>query len=156
MGKEFTIIAKFTIPTGAAANSTIPVKFMVDPRQGELNALQVPKGEVWVIKDIYVTSAPSVDSVVELYKNDDEKVLVTDPLGALVQSNPAKPKYKPITFEEFSKLSAVAITLAANGTGADVEVTFYIKAEKYPAGAARPAAPARTGGLREAFHALVP
>lgn len=158
MGKEFVIIAKFTVTASAAANSTFPVKFLVDPRQGELNALQVPKGETWVIKDIYVTSSPAVDAVVELYKNDDNKVLVTDPLSALIQSNPAKPKYKPIPFEEFSKLSAVAITLAAETSGSNQEITFYIKAEKVEAGAPAPVATpvARRPSLKEAFEALVP
>jgi len=149
MAKEFVIIAKYTVPANSPANSTVPIKFILDPRQGELNAIQVPKGETWVIKDIYVTKAPDVDGVVELFKNDDTKVLVTDPLSALVQSNPAKPKYKPIVFEEFSKLSADAITLDAAGTS-NVDVTFYIKAEKYEAGAAAPAPapqpqPARPG-----------
>ena len=156
MGKEFTVIAKVTIDANAPANSTFPVKFLVDPRQGELNAIQVPKGETWVLKDVYVTSAPSVDAVAEIFKNDDNKVLMTDPLSALVQSNPAKPKYKPIVFEEFSKISADVITLAANGTSAVTE-TFYLKFEKVEAGAPAPApAPARRPSLREAFEALVP
>ena len=150
--REFVIIAKFTATANSPANSTFPVKFIVDPRRGEEVVLQVPKGEAWVIKDIYVTSAPSVDAVVSLFRNDDERVLTTDPLSALVQSNPAKPKYKPIVFDEFNKLSAEAVILAAVGT-ADVTVTFYIKAEKMRK---VPAEARKTGGLREMFMKLVP
>ena len=160
MEKEFTVIAKVTVDANAPANSTFPVKFLVDPRQGELNAIQIPKGETWVLKDVYVTSAPSVDAIVEIYKNDDNKVLGTDPLSALVQRNSAKPKYKPVAFEEFSKLSAVAITLAANGTSA-AEITFYMKFEKVPVTQVQENAPVYSPAparpsIKRAFEAIVP
>jgi len=143
VAKELTLIAMVNIPANTKAHSVVPVSFTVDPQLGPQNSIQIPKGKAWIVKDVYTTESPSVDCIIQFMKNDEGPILQTDPLSTLIVTNPAKPKYKPLYYEEFSKLSAKAVTLADAGTGG-ATVTFYIKVEEVPATSG---APGRPSGL---------
>lgn len=125
-----TIIAQYTVPANATANNIYPVNFIVDPQKGAQSDITIPKGEAWVLEDIFVTSAPSIDGLVQIFKNDYTLEIQTDPLSTLVVSNPAKPKYPKKVYVGFDKISAKAINLAAGGASATT-ITFYIKISRF-------------------------
>jgi len=100
-----------------------------------VTVLTVPKGKRLIIKDIYIDSAPTTDIVAEIYKNRDTRVLITDPMSGLIATNPAKPKYKPLVFDEHETLHIYVVNLAAVGASDESDV-FYMKVEEVPIGKA--------------------
>lgn len=136
MARELTLIAQFTVPANAPANSTVTVDFIVDPRLGSQSVYIVPTGYDIIIKDIYVTNTPAVDAVVNIVKNQEEVVATTDPLSTMNVNNVARPRVKPLVFRSGEMLSAQAVTLAVGGAS-DQTITFYIKAELIERGTAK-------------------
>lgn len=127
---EQTLICQATFPANLPANSIVPVNFIIDPQKGPEVVLAPAMNESIVIDDIYVTSAPGVDAIVQLIKNEYEVICMTDPLSTLVVTNPARPKYAKKVLNPLERLSAKAINLSAVGASA-VTITFYMKIVRF-------------------------
>jgi len=127
---ETTLKCTVTFDANLPANSVKIVNMTLDPLVGAQTVLQVPDNEAWVIEDIYVTSSPDVDAIVDIYKNELDVVLKTDPISTLLVSNPSRPKYGKKVFEPGARLSMRAVNLAAIGTEA-VTDTFYVKLVRF-------------------------
>jgi len=128
---EHTGIITITLPANLPANQTVVASFTLDPRYPSVSRLTIPKGETWQIEDIYITSAPSVDCIVRIVKNEREVIHITPPVSTLDVSNPARPRLGvPITFSEYDTVTIEAINLANVGSS-DVTITLYVKVVKY-------------------------
>ena len=123
---EKTYSVEYTLSADLAARSITPCNIRPDPAKSAVSVLQVPKGQKLIIVDVWIDSAPTTDVQAVFYKNRDERVLITDPMSGLVGTNPAKPKYAPIEFDEMETLNIDVINLAAVGASAESD-TFYIK-----------------------------
>ncbi len=128
---EKTIQIQVTIPAKQEANSLLTAKLIDNPVEGAKDSLQVPVTQVWIIKDIYVKSAPSIDVMLEIYKNGTKKMIRTSPLSTQVITNDSRDKITPLGFEPGSIISVQAINLEANSGTAAVTVTAYAKVEVY-------------------------
>ncbi|MEM4619688.1 MAG: hypothetical protein QW607_05690 [Desulfurococcaceae archaeon] len=127
---EQTLICKATFSANLPANSIVPVNFIIDPQKGDEPVLTPAMNESIVIDDIYVTTSPGVDCIVQLIKNEYETICVTDPLSTLSVTNPARPRYAKKVINPLERLSAKAINLSAVGSTA-VTVTFYMKIVRF-------------------------
>jgi len=127
-----TIICQYTTPQNVPANTIVPVNMIIDPQKGSVTSYTVPPGERWIVKDFYVTSAPSKDAIISLIKNDYSTLLNTDPISTLTISNPAKPTYPAKEFVAGENISMKATVLVAGGTSAATD-TFYVKVVRYKA-----------------------
>ena len=128
---EKTIQIQVTIPANTSANSVLTAKLIDNPVEGAKDSLQVPVTQVWIIKDIYVKSAPSIDVMLEIYKNGTKKMVRTAPLSTQVITNDSRDKITPLGFEPGSIISVQAINLDANSGTAAVTVTAYAKVAVY-------------------------
>lgn len=126
---EQTIICEVTLPANLPANSIVPVNFIIDPQKGKESTIVPAMNESIVIEDFYVTTAPSVDCIIQLIKNEYEVILQTDPLSTLTVTNPAKPRYSKKVLNPMERLSAKAINLSPVSTA--VTVTFYMKIVRF-------------------------
>ena len=124
---EKTLIVKVTVPAGQAQYSELVGKIISDPAVGEVQSVQVPVTETWVIKDVYTKSSPAIDLNVRIIKNQ-RKPLQEIVLGTQVISNPARPKIKPMAFGPGDVLSVKAVNLAAGGSS-DTTIEFYLRVE---------------------------
>ncbi len=129
--KERTLIIKVSIPAGTDANRILTARLNADPKTGDQDFIQIPKGKVWVIDDIYVISSPSIDVILYFYKNDEKLMTSTPPVSTLQVNNPARPMVEPFGYEEFSKMTVLAVNLAKNTGSEAVEVTVYAKVKEY-------------------------
>jgi len=127
-----TLTCTATFAANLPANSVVPVNMTLDPLVGAQTVLQVPQNESWVIEDVYIISSQTPNAIVEMYKNDLEKEIVTDPINTLLVSNPTRPRYPKKVYGPFSRLTMRAINLAAIGTDA-ATITFYVKIMRFAA-----------------------
>ena len=131
MGRKETWTLKITIPAGQAANSTLNVKIIRDPRTGEEDYIQMV--QTFYVHDVYVLSSPSIDCILIFEKNDTRVVAKTPPLSALDVTKTNRPfpfgKDTVLGYESLAKLTIKAINLEANSGTADVEVTAYMEVE---------------------------
>jgi len=125
MATEKTLQIKVSVPAGANANTILMAKIIEDPKKGEQSEILVPKGEIWIIDDIYITSTPSIDVMLYFYKNDRKLMTSTPPVSTLKVDNPARPTVQPIGYMEHEKLTVQAVNLAANSGTSAVDITVY-------------------------------
>ncbi len=133
---EKTITIQVTIPAGQAANSVLTAKLIDNPIEGAKDSLQVPINEVWLITDLYVKSAPSIDCILEFYKNGTKKMIRTDPLSTNVITYDTRPGIGSayLGYGPGDILSIQAINLDKNSGTAAVTVTAYAKVKVYRRG----------------------
>jgi len=127
---ETTLTCTATFDADLPANSVKPVSMTLDPLVGSQTVLQVPMNESWVIEDMYIISSQTPNSIIEVYKNELDVVLKSDPINTLLVSNPSRPKYGKKVFGPNDRLSMRAINLAAIGTSA-ATITFYVKLVRF-------------------------
>ncbi len=120
-----------TIPANQPANSVLQANITLDPLEGARASVTVPKGETWILSDLYIRSSSDVPVETKLIfvKNDRENVLDTQPLSVYVVTNPSRPLITPITLEEGDKLTIRAINLVAGPATAQT-VTAFIKLQR--------------------------
>lgn len=133
---EKTITIQVTVPAGQAANSVLTAKLIDNPIEGSKDSLQVPINEVWMITDLYVKSAPSIDCILEFYKNGTKKMIRTDPLSTNVITYDTRPGIGSayLGYGPGDILSVQAINLDANSGTAAVTVTAYAKVKVWRRG----------------------
>jgi hypothetical protein len=136
LGIEKTYSVEYTLPANLAARSVTACQIRTDPSKNPESIVQVPKGYQLIIKDIWIDAAPSPDVQAVFWKNRDERVLITDPLSGLIATNPAKPRYKPLIFDEGETLNIDVVNLSAVGASAVSDV-FYLKVEEVKKAEAR-------------------
>jgi hypothetical protein len=125
-----TVECKVTFDANLPANSVKNVSLTLDPLTGPQSVLTVPKGEAWVVDDVFIkaTGDVGVEAIALLIKNDRQEVSRFGPLSTLLVSNPSRPpmpKPKPV-YREGERLSLRAINLAAIGASAATD-TFYMR-----------------------------
>jgi hypothetical protein len=125
-----TVTCSVTFDAKLPANSVKNVSLTLDPLTGPQTVLTVPKGEAWVVDDVFIkaTGDVGVEAIVTLIKNDRQEVSRFGPLSTLLVSNPSRPpmpKPKPV-YREGERLNLRAINLAAIG-GSPVTDTFYVR-----------------------------
>lgn len=130
--KTFEVTAQVTVPASAAANSTLIVSFITDPRLPAVSSLTIPATETWSLDDVYVTTSQSIDQALEIKRNDFETLAFLGSINARLISNPSRPAFKKLIFPANSKLTMIAINLAAGGTAATT-ITFYLRFTRYTA-----------------------
>jgi len=133
---EKTWILKATVPDGTKAGSVVTVTFKLDPSLGETSVVEVDKGKVYKIKDIYIMDTQPVNGVLKIFEGTYDKLrLSSDPINTLVQSNNMKPRYSPLPFPENTKITAQFVLLEdyTPGTGTPAEITIYAKVDEVPA-----------------------
>lgn len=125
-----TWLINITLPANTVAGTPVNTTITVDPQQPAEN--YIIRKYVVDIKDLAVTSAPSVDVILRFIKNDVYVKAVTPPVSNLVYSNPAKPNAfsgsrEPMKFRilPFEKLAIQAVPLSNVGASA---VTFTVTA----------------------------
>lgn len=128
---ETTWIVQVTVPAKQPANSLLPASIVIDPQKGPEASFTVPKGQMVVVKDIYVSKAPTADGLLIVKRNEFQEVLRTDVVSSLIVTNPAKPKYKELVFTEGDRISFQYLNTAAGGD-TDETVTIYVKVEILP------------------------
>jgi hypothetical protein len=126
---EQTLIATVTVPANQAVNSLLMSNITTDPMLPAQQRLSIPKGEYWVIEDLYVTASPSVDGIVR-FKVNDQYMGATNPLSTYNVNNPARPRIKPLTLKEFDTLVLEYVNTQAGGSAATT-VTYYLKVRRY-------------------------
>jgi hypothetical protein len=125
-----TVTCSVTFDANLPANSVKNVSLTLDPLTGPQAVLTVPKGEAWVVDDVFIkaTDDVGVEAIVTLIKNDRQEVSRFGPLSTLLVSNPSRPpmpKPKPV-FREGERLSMRGINLADVGDSAATD-TFYMR-----------------------------
>ena len=127
-----TLTCTATFAANLPANSVVPVNMVLDPLVGAQTVLQVPQNESWVIEDIYIIASQTPDARVEIYKNELDIEIFTDPINTLLVSNPTRPRYPKKVYGPFSRLTMRAINLAAIGAS-PATITFYVKIMRFAA-----------------------
>lgn len=130
MQVETTVLINATIPAGLPANQKVPVTFQLDPSLGEVNLLQVPQGEAWVLEEVYVTGSLGIDGILEVKRNLKDTVARTAPVNSLLISNPSRPRIKPVVFKAGELVTAEYQNLSAGGES-DTTLTLYGKLVRF-------------------------
>lgn len=117
---------QFNVGASLPANSIIAGTFVNLANGKTESELQAPSNQTWDIVDIYIrsTSDDPLDATVTFTRDDVNNLITTDPLSALVVSNPSRPRYPAIRLNPGQRLSATATTLATNGTSAVTDYVF--------------------------------
>ena len=123
---EKTVIVTASINANTPANAVTVVSFTVDPQEGSVSSIVIPKGEYWVLEDSWITSEQTPDGILKLIKNRTDIAVETPPINTMLVSNPSRPRIKPSVFEEHDTVVGHFINLAAVGTGG-ATVTLYLK-----------------------------
>lgn len=133
---EKTLTVQITIPAKQAANSVLTAQIIDNPVEGAKDSLQVPINESWLLVDLYVKDAPSIDCVLEFYKNGTKKMIRTDPLSTNVITYDTRPGIGSafLGYGPGDILSIHAINLEENTGTAAVTVTAYVKVLVYGGG----------------------
>ena len=121
---DFTAQIKVTVPASQTANSVLQATIVTDPRTSGSSQAQVPMTEVWIIDDVYVKSAQSIDLLLNFKKNGRKTLSSVGPVNTLVVSNPSRPRPPVMGYEPGSIMSIDAINLDAGGS-ADTTETVY-------------------------------
>ena len=131
--KRLTInaIAKYTVQPNDKAGSTKPISIQIDPQKGFEVGIRVPSDETWIISDLYIVSAPAVDSIITMVKNDKEKIYQSAPLSTYDYKNPSRSRISPIMLKPNDTLTLIAQTLADYTGTNPVDIEFYITIERY-------------------------
>jgi hypothetical protein len=82
-------ILRVNLPANTRRGVPVQVNISTDPLQPDESYLL--RNYLIVIKDIAVTSSPSVDYYLRFVKKDSKIVVETPPVSTLIQSNPSKP-----------------------------------------------------------------
>lgn len=127
---EQTVIIDVTYDANTPINSQVYAKVLLDPALGAVQAFQIPPNEAWVLEDLYVTSAPAVETVLTFKKNLTEDVFKSAPLSALQVNNPARPKMSKQVYEGNTVLTIVGQNLQAVGASS-VTVRAYLKVRRF-------------------------
>jgi hypothetical protein len=124
--RSVTGVATATIKAGTPANTPIPVNIVYDPLKPAVSTIQPAPDETWIIEDIFVTSSPSIDGVVQFVLDDSRDVQKTNPLSTYRADYANKPKIDPVTVQGMHRLNLFYYNATAGG-GSDTTVTFYLK-----------------------------
>ncbi len=131
-----SIIFQITVPASQAANSILTgsnAQIFVDPTVGPQNSVQIAGTHTWIIRDIYITSAPGIDVMLRIKKNNIRTLVQTPPVSTMLVSNPSRQKIPaPILFGPNDQLTIEAINLAA-GAASATTVTVYADVDVYTA-----------------------
>jgi hypothetical protein len=124
--RSVTGVATATVKAGTPVNTPIPVNIVYDPLKPAVSTIQPAPDETWVIEDIFVTSAPSIDGVVQFVIDDSKDVQKTNPLSTYRADYANKPRIDPVTVPGMHRLNLYFYNSTAGGSN-DVTVTFYLK-----------------------------
>jgi len=127
---EETWIITATFPANLSANNVVPAGITLEPGSAALNIVQVPAVEAWVIEDLYITGAPSVDAILEFKRNATQIAFKTSPISTLLVSNPSRPEITPFIYEGTDQLSISARNLA-NVDASAATITVYAKVRRF-------------------------
>jgi len=121
---EKTYIVTVTIPANAPAGTVIRATIKTDPQEAGVQTVQVPRNRKLLITDIFIISSPATDYQLVFRRNKDERVLITDPVSTLIVTNPSRPRYSVLEYDEMSMLDIDAVTLATAGSSAVTHTVF--------------------------------
>jgi len=124
--RSVTGVATVTVKANTPANTPIPVEIVYDPLKPAVSTIQPAPDETWVIEDIFVTAAPSIDGIVQFVIDDSKDVQKTNPLSTYKAEYANKPKIDPVTVPGMHRLNLYYYNSAPGGT-ADTKITFYLK-----------------------------
>jgi len=123
---EYTAIASVTIPANQPANSLNPVSIQIDPQQPPVENIRVYPDETWVIEDMFITTAPGVEGVVRVIRNNRDIVFQSNPLSVYNVNNPARPGITPIVMYPDELYNFFYVNTSPGQANA-ITVTFYLK-----------------------------
>jgi hypothetical protein len=123
---EKTLIATVTVAANTPANMRQTVSFG-EAGKPSVTRATIPKGRVWVIKDVFIKASGDVgvDGSAIFVKDEVQDVAKTAPLSTLLVSNPSRPTIAKLMYDEQSTLTIDYVNIAAVGASA-ASVTFYI------------------------------
>jgi hypothetical protein len=123
---EKTLIATVTVAANTPANMRQAVSF-AEAGKPSVTRFTIPKGRVWVIKDVFIKASGDVtiDGVAIFVKNEVEDIAKTAPLSTLLVSNPSRPTIAKLVYDEQTVLTIDFVNTVAQGTSATSN-TFYI------------------------------
>jgi hypothetical protein len=122
------LLAEATVPASAGPSVNSGNANLTSPNGSKATSTNIPFSQVWVIKDIYITSTSSdpLDATIEFNLNGVKTLLVSDPLSANLISNNSRPGLAlPLLIAPNAALSLPTYPLTANGTSI-VTDTFFI------------------------------
>jgi hypothetical protein len=124
--RSVTGVATATIKAGTPANTPIPVSIVYDPLRPAVYTIQPAPDETWIIEDIFVTSNPPIDGVVQFVLDDSRDIQKTNPLSTYRADYANKPRIDPVTVSGMHRLNLYYYNATAGGS-ADTTVTFYLR-----------------------------
>jgi hypothetical protein len=123
--RSVTGVATVAYKANTPVNTPIPVSVVYDPLKPAVSTIMPAPNETWIIEDIFVTSAPTIDGVVQFVIDDSKDVQKTNPLSTYRADYANKPKIDPVTVPGMHRLN---LYFYNSGTSAsDVNITFYLK-----------------------------
>lgn len=120
--------ATATMAASLAANASAGNASLVSPNGSAQTSTNIPYSQVWVIKDMYITSTSNnpLDATIGFVLNGVKTLLVSDPLSSNLVSNNSRPGLSlPLLIAPNSALTLPAAPTSANGTSI-VSDTFFI------------------------------
>jgi hypothetical protein len=123
---EKTLIATVTVAANTPANMRQAVSFG-EAGKPSVTRVTIPKGRVWVIKDVFIKASGDVtiDGVAIFVKNEVEDIAKTAPLSTMLVSNPSRPTIGRLVYDEQTTLTIDFVNTVAQGSSASSN-TFYI------------------------------
>ena len=116
----------WTNPTGSSTGDIVTASIKTDPKRPAVPSLTVPKGYVYIIRDIFKKSV-TIGGVLELIVNDNEVVYRSPDVATMDPANPSRPVPPDIILYEGDTLKINVYVNANTGANAATEsVTFVV------------------------------
>ena len=121
----------WTNPAGSADGDVVVAQIKTDPKRPGVPAVTVPKGYVYVVKDIFKKNV-SIGGRIEIIVNDMEVVYRSPDVLTFDPANPSRPMPPDIILYEGDTVKINVYVNANGGTNAVTEsLTFVV--EVHPA-----------------------
>jgi len=129
-----SIIATATVPNATAAASILPMNLQWTPSIGAANEIIIPAQELWLLKDLYVTSSANAGTdiipQINIKKDNDRLLDSSEYLDVVLVTSNSRPNglHANLEFEGASHMTMDLVTSVV--AGAERAVRAIIPYEK--------------------------